>query len=142
MSLRRRLEKLEASESSAGGRGDPLALSREALRLLSDEELEALEEALDSDQGGDGSFEELYAVVGERSRRALDAYTDAIEAVRSGRVPPVGNLARSQPGQDNALGLVRRIQASPGDEEARREWDRRDGYRIWKHRPKERRRGC
>jgi hypothetical protein len=71
MSLRRRLERLEGGAGEAGR-----SLSREALATLSDEDLDALEDVL---QAGEG--EDLDA----RGRRALDAYSNALEAVRRGR---------------------------------------------------------
>jgi hypothetical protein len=70
VSLRRRLERLE---DTAGGAGR--AISREALTRLSDEDLDALEEVLEAGEGED---------LDARGRRALDAYTRALEAVRRG----------------------------------------------------------
>jgi hypothetical protein len=83
--LRSRLEKLEGAASASSR-----AISREALKALSDEELDALEDALEAalaSPGGGGSFEDFYAATTERSRRALDAYTLAVEAVRRGEDP-------------------------------------------------------
>jgi hypothetical protein len=71
VSLRRRLERLEGGAGEAGR-----SLSRAALAALSDEDLDALEDVL---QAGEG--EDLDA----RGRRALDAYTDALEAARASR---------------------------------------------------------
>jgi hypothetical protein len=71
VSLRTRLEKLEGTAGSFRN------ISRDALKALSDEELEALEDMLEA-----GAGEDLYAAATERGRRALDAYTYALEAVR------------------------------------------------------------
>jgi hypothetical protein len=80
MSVRKRVERLE--DAAAGARR---SLSQEALRALSDEDLDALEETLETAlASGDATFEGLYAVVTERGRRALHAYFEAIEAWRSG----------------------------------------------------------
>ena len=80
MSLDKRLERLEdASRHSAQSAG------RAALGALSDAELDALEDTLEA-AGGEGSFEDLYAATTERGRRALDAYTLALEAVKRGEV--------------------------------------------------------
>jgi hypothetical protein len=69
VSLRRRLERLE------GGAGEAdRSLSRAALAALSDEDLDALEDVL---QAGEG--EDLDA----RGRRALDAYSNALEDARA-----------------------------------------------------------
>jgi hypothetical protein len=73
MSLRRRLERLEGGAGEAGSFAR--SLSRAALAALSDEDLDALEDML---QAGEG--EDLDA----RGRRALDAYTDALEDARRG----------------------------------------------------------
>lgn len=121
--LERRLERLEAAE-----RGHATVLPREVLRRLSDEDLDALEEALEAGQeGGEASFEDLYAAVKERSRRALDAYFETYEALSRGEEPP----ARDPPGGRDCIDLHERIAA--GDEEARREYEGRNGYRIWKY---------
>ena len=108
MSLRRRLEKLEGTAGDASR-----TISQEALKALSDEELGALEDALEAALGspeGEGSFEDPYAAATERSRRALDAYTHALEAIRRGEnVPAVAS---------EAGGL-----AKAG----------RNGYRIWQY---------
>ena len=111
MGLRSRLEKLEGAASASSR-----AISREALKALSDEELDALEDALEAalaSPGGGGSFEDFYLATTERSRRALDAYTLAVEAVRRGEDPPaVASEARVPGGQARV---------------------RRDGYRIWQY---------
>ena len=106
-SLDRRLARLEDHKAKEGRRIVP-----EALRLLSDEDLDALEDALESDvAAGEGSFEDLYAAVSERSRRALDAYMEALTAVKEGRDLP----SRGPP------------EVSTDEDE------HRDGYRIWKY---------
>ena len=75
MSLRRRLERLE------GGAGDAdRSLSRAALKALSDENLDALEDVLEAAEAKPG--EDLSTT--ERGRRALAAYTDALEDARRG----------------------------------------------------------
>ncbi len=120
--LERRLRALEARRQT-GGRN----LSRAALALLSNEDLESHEEALEAEvEGGEGDFWDLYAAVGERSRRSLYAYFDAYEAAGRGEEPP-----SRDPPPDDAFGRLQRMSA--GDEEARRGWGRRNGYRIWKH---------
>lgn len=120
--LGRRLERLEA-----GRRVDTSRLSAETLRRLSDADLEALEDALEAGQeGGSATFEDLYRAVSERSRRALDAYFAAYEALSRGEEPP----ARDPPGGDT-LDRMQRMWA--GDEDARRECEAKNGYRIWKY---------
>lgn len=121
--LERRLRALEANRQDVAS-----GLSREALKHLSDEDLDALEDALEAGQAdGTATFEELYSVVGERSRRALEAYTRAVEVARRGEEPPSHDPPQSPP---------------PGleyleDEEAiGTEWEKRNGYRIWKYRKK------
>jgi hypothetical protein len=84
VSLRTRLERLEGT---AGGAGSfTRSISREALKALSDEELDALEDVLEARDAAKpgGTDEDLYAAATERGRRALDAYTYALEAVRRG----------------------------------------------------------
>jgi hypothetical protein len=86
-------------------------LSREALTHLSDEDLYALEGVLEAGQeDGTATFEDLYRVSSETSRRAVDAYLECIEAIRECREPNVST--------------------EPGEEETRRS---RNGYRIWKY---------
>jgi hypothetical protein len=105
-SLERRLARLEAENR----RGEA-ELSREALRHLSDEDLDALEDALEANQeNGSATFEDLHSVVTERGRRALENLLECIEAVREGREPIVPTEA---------------------GEEGKRS---RNGYRIWKYR--------
>jgi hypothetical protein len=128
VSLRRRLERLE------GATGDTSrSISQEALTRLSDEDLDALEETLEAalvakPSGAGGSFEDLYSVATERGRRALDSYTHAVEAVRSG-ASDAG--LKDLPGERSHVSLLERMSA--GDEDARLDWERRNGYRIWQH---------
>ena len=76
-SLERRLRRLEAERKR-----EETALSREALTHLSDEDLYALEGVLEAGQeDGSATFEDLYRVSSETSRRALDAYFECIEAL-------------------------------------------------------------
>jgi hypothetical protein len=104
--LRRRLERLEEVR-----RRKETQLSREALSHLSDEDLYALEGVLEAGQeDGTATFEDLYRVSSETSRRALDAYLECIEALREGREPPSSTEV--------------------GEEEMRQT---RNGYRIWKY---------
>ena len=108
---RRTLEGLIAHhEQHAAG-----LLTREALGRLSAEDLDGLEDALEAGQrDGTLTFEDLYRVVGERSRRTLGNLFDALEALREGREP----RASPQLGEEH-------INENPRG---------RDGYRIWKYR--------
>jgi len=109
-SLERRLARLEA-----GRKQGEASLSREALAHLSDEDLGALEDALEAGQeNGTAAFEDLHRVVTERGRRALENLLECIEAVREGREP------RASPGA--------------GEEGTRQKRQGRNGYRIWKYR--------
>lgn len=106
MGLKRRLKRLEEV-----GKREETRLSREALRYLANEDLDALEDDLEANQeNGSATFEDLYGVATERGRRALENLLECIEAVREGREP--------------------RIPLEAG-EEARQG---RNGYRIWKYR--------
>jgi hypothetical protein len=83
-SIERRIEHLEATHKQ-----EQTQLGREALTYLSDEELVALEDALEAGQeNGTVTFEDLYRVLKEQGRRALDAYLECIGALREGREPP------------------------------------------------------
>ena len=105
-SLERRLRRLEAERKR-----EETELSREALTHLSDEDLYALEGVLEAGQeDGSATFEDLYRVSSETSRRALDAYFECIEALREGREPP----------------------PSPASGEEGMSQDR-NGYRIWEY---------
>src|SRR5215208_6014945 len=80
MSIHRRLKRLEDAS-----RRSSRPVSAEALKALSDEDLGALEETLETAlASGEGGFEDFYAVVKERGRRALHAHCEAIEAWRRG----------------------------------------------------------
>jgi hypothetical protein len=80
MSIHKRLKKLEDAS-----RRSSRSVSAEALKALSDEDLDALEESLETAlSSGEGSFEDFYAVITERGRRALHAHCEAIEAWRRG----------------------------------------------------------
>jgi hypothetical protein len=105
--VRRRLARLEAERKQGEA-----SLSREALGRLSDEDLDALEDALEAGQeNGTATFEDLYSVVTEQGRRALENLLECIEAVREGREPRA---------------------SSGAEEEGTRKI--RNGYRIWKYR--------
>jgi hypothetical protein len=105
--LSRRLKRLEAAQKQ-----EEAQLGREALSHLSDEDLDALEDALEAGQeDGSATFDDLYRVSSERSRRAVENLLECIEAIREGREPNVPTEA--------------------GEEEMRQ---RRSGYRIWKYR--------
>ncbi len=107
-SLERRLRRLETERKR-----EESALSREALTHLSDSDLYALEDVLEAGQeDGTATFEDLYRVTSEQSRRALDAYLECIEAIREGREPNVST------------------EGETGEEEMRQS---RNGYRIWKY---------
>ena len=106
MGLKRRLKRLEEV-----GKREETKLSREALRHLSDEDLDALEDVLEAGQeDGSAAFEDLHSVVTERGRRALENLLECIEAVREGR--------------------ELRISLEAGEEGTRS----RNGHRIWKYR--------
>ncbi len=106
-SLGRRLARLEAENQ----RGET-ELSREALRYISDEDLDALEDGLEAGQeNGSATFDDLYRVVTEQGRRALENYLECLEAVREGREPNVP----IEVGEEGTRSI-------------------RNGYRIWKYR--------
>lgn len=108
--LGRRLRRLEVVEQVRQGKRR--TLDREALGRLSDEDLAALEVALEEGvRMGARTFEDLYAVASESSRRALKTYFDLLEAIERGE--PVGEPEE-------------RTRAPTG----------RDGYRIWDYREK------
>jgi hypothetical protein len=105
--LEKRLSRLEDAR-----RQEEASLGRKALEYLSDEDLAALEDALEVGQeNGTATFEDLHRVVEEQQRRALDAYLECIEALREGREPPPA--------------------PEPGEEGMKH---RRNAYRIWKYR--------
>jgi hypothetical protein len=104
--LKGRLKRLEEVRKR-----EEAELSREALTHLSDEDLYALEDVLEAGQeDGSATFEDLYRVSSEQSRRAVDAYLECIEALREGREPPSSTEV--------------------GEEGMRQS---RNGYRIWKY---------
>ena len=77
---RNRIKRLEAAQKQ-----EEAQLGREALTYLSDEELVALEDVLEAGQeDGTATFEDLYRVVKEQGRRALESYFDCLEALREG----------------------------------------------------------
>jgi hypothetical protein len=51
-----------------------------------------------------------------------------LEAARRGENPP-----SRDPPANRAYALIERMAA--GDEEARQEWEKRNGYRIWRKKP-------
>ena len=119
--MNRRLQRLEASRENRAQ-----SLTAEALRLLSDEDLQALDEATEEAlERGEGDFWDLFATTQEKSRRALDALFEELEAVQSGEEPPE-DLSDA-----GVLDLMRRVNEE--GEEAKREYARQNGYRIWKH---------
>ncbi len=121
-SLESRLRALEAKTKVPA-----VALTKEALRSLSEEDLDTLEDSLEHGlEKGHGNFWDLYRAVAERSRRALVALIETHEAVRKGEDPPTRD-----PPADSAYALIERMAA--GDEVARQEWEKRNGYRIWKY---------
>jgi hypothetical protein len=106
--LEKRLSRLEAAQKQ-----ERAQLGREALTYLSDEDLDALEDALEAGQeDGSATFEDFHRVVKEQGRRALENLLECIEAIREGREPNV-------PTEED------------GEEELR---ENRNGYRIWKYR--------
>jgi hypothetical protein len=93
----------------------------EALKALSDEDLDALEETLETLlASGEAAFEDLYAVVTERGRRALNAYFEAIEAWRRGETDAMPVDAADSRLEELAAGAGR-----PGY---------RNAYRVWNYR--------
>lgn len=110
--MRRRLGRLESGNEAllaADAEESERRARREALSRMTDEELDELETAFEEAmKRGTGNFEDLYAVVQEGGRRALDAYTRAVEAARRGE----------EPEKDARAGGSREV---------------RDGYRIWKY---------
>jgi hypothetical protein len=118
MSLHNRLKKLEDAS-----RRSSRTVSAKALKALSDEDLDALEETFETAlASGEGSFEDFYAVVTERGRRALDAHYAAIEACRRGErqtVPIDEEEARRH------LEALAQGARAPGY---------RNAYRLWSYR--------
>ena len=117
MSIHRRLKRLEDAS-----RRSSRPVSAEALKALSDEALDALEETLETAlASGEGSFENIYAVVKERGRRALHAHYDAIEAWQRGerQAMPVDEEEVSRRLEELAQGA-----RAPGY---------RNAYRVWSY---------
>ncbi len=81
MGIKDRLRKLEARSHEADAPDDH---SREALCLLSNDDLYALDEALRRSEDC-ASLEDLYSATrsNARHRRALDAYFDALQKLHS-----------------------------------------------------------
>jgi hypothetical protein len=105
-SLEKRLGRLEAGSQSV-----EVGLSREALRHLTDDDLDTLEDVLEAHQeSGRATIDDLYRVVTEQERRALENYLECVGAIREGREPNVP------------------IEAG---EEGR---ERRNGFRTWQYR--------
>jgi hypothetical protein len=118
MSLHNRLKKLEDAS-----RRSSRTVSAKALKALSDEDLDALEETFETAlASGEGSFEDFYAVVTERGRRALDAHYAAIEACRRGerQTVPIDEEETRRFLEDLAQGA-----RAPGY---------RNAYRLWSYR--------
>jgi hypothetical protein len=106
LGLNRRLKRLEAAQIQKEAQ-----LGREALSHLSDEDLDALEDALEAGQeDGSATFMDFHSVVKEQGRRALKSYFECLEAIREGKEPNVPTEA--------------------GEGEMR---EARNGYRIWKY---------
>jgi hypothetical protein len=117
-SLHKRLKRLEDAS-----RRSSRSVSVEALKALSDEDLDALEDTLETALArGEGSFEDFYAVVKERGRRALHAHYEAVEAWWSGEreAMPVDEEEVSRRLEELAQGA-----RAPGY---------RNAYRVWSYR--------
>jgi hypothetical protein len=118
VSIYKRLKRLEYAS-----RRSSRSVSMEALKALSDEDLGALEDTLETAlASGEGSFEDFYAVVTERGRRALHAHCEAIEAWRSGETEatPVDEEETRRLLEELAQGV-----RAPGY---------RNAYRLWSYR--------
>ena len=118
MSIHKRLKRLEDAS-----RRSSRPVSAEALKALSDEDLDALEDTLETAlASGEGSFEDFYAVVTERGRRALHAHYEAIEAWRRGEreTVPMDEEEVSRRLEELAQGA-----RTPGY---------RNAYRVWSYR--------
>jgi hypothetical protein len=118
VSIHKRLKRLEDAS-----RRSSRHVSAEALKALSDEDLDALEETLETAlASGEGSFEDFHAVVKERGQRTLHAHYEAIEAWRRGEreATPVDEEEVSWRLEELAQGA-----RAPGY---------RNAYRIWSYR--------
>jgi hypothetical protein len=117
VSIHKRLKRLEGAS-----RRSSQSVSVEALKGLSDEALDALEETPETALASrEGSFEDFYAVVTERGRRALHAHYDAIEAWQRGerQAVPVDEEEVSRRLEELAQGV-----RAPGY---------RNAYRVWSY---------
>jgi hypothetical protein len=117
MSIHRRLKRLEDAS-----RRSSQSVSVEELRALSDEDLDTLEESLETAlASGESSFEDFYAVVKERGQRALHAHFEAIEAWRRDEreATPVDEEEVSRRLEELAQGA-----RAPGY---------RNAYRVWSY---------
>jgi hypothetical protein len=117
MSIHKRLKRLEDAS-----RRSSQSVSAEALKALSDEDLDALEQTLEAAlASGEGGFEGFHAAVKERGRRALHAHYEAIEAWRSGerQAVPVDEEGVSRRLEELAQGA-----RAPGY---------RNAYRVWSY---------
>ena len=118
MSLHRRLKKLEDAS-----RRSSRTVSAKALKALSDEDLDALEETFETAlASGEGSFEDFYAVFSERGQRALHAHYAAIEVWRRGE----GEAAPVD--EEETRGLLEELA------QGARAPAYRNAYRIWSYR--------
>jgi len=118
VSIHKRLKRLEDAS-----RRSSQTVSVEALKALSDRDLDALEDTLETAlASGEGSFEDFYAVVKERGRRALHAHYEAIEAWRrgEGEAVPVDKEETRRLLEELAQGA-----RAPGY---------RNAYRVWSYR--------
>jgi hypothetical protein len=118
VSIHKRLKRLEDAS-----RRSSQSVSMETLKALSDEDLDALEDTLETAlASGEGSFEDFYAVIKERSRRALHAHCEAIEAWRRGEkeAAPVDEEETRRLLEELAQGT-----RAPGY---------RNAYRVWSYR--------
>jgi hypothetical protein len=118
VSFHKRLKRLEDAS-----RRSSQSVSVEELRALSDEDLAALEDILETAlASGQGSFEDFYAVVTERGRRALHAHCEAIEAWRRDEweATPMDEEEVSRRLEELAQGA-----RAPGY---------RNAYRVWSYR--------
>jgi hypothetical protein len=123
VSLHKRLKKLEDASRRASQ-----SVSVEDLKALSDEDLDALEDTLETAlASGEGSFENFYAVVKERGRRALHAHYEAIEAWRR-------DEREATPVDEEEVSRCLEEQLAQGA----RAPGYRNAYRVWSYR-KERR---
>jgi hypothetical protein len=82
--LKGRLKRLEEVRKR-----EEAELSREALTPLSDEDLYALEDALEAGQEhGSATFGDLYRVSSEQSRRVVDAFLECMQSLATNGKEP------------------------------------------------------